>query len=299
MILGTSAYKLGYRATVFEPVTEAGWGILAGMGKPGARRSFYVNNDDAAKVMARAIAARAAAGVLPEPQPPPGSGPATTCWPTWPRCGPPGRTPPGTRPCWSGWPACGPRSTAGGSPPSSPPPCPATASRAGQIGRRIDGKTVNRRGPARADILRRRSPNVTRTGATASPAAGLLALAARPASASTPASTPNPVTGLRAIPLAGTAPHARNRPRRPFCTPTRAPLAPSSCHSPSSLSVTSRRARSGRSRACRKCGGAGRRRSPSGRAWRYCHRCHGTGARLRTGRRIWNYLRRAYRDGTR
>ena len=45
MILGTSAYKLGYRATVFEPVTEAGWGILAGMGKPGARRSFYVNND--------------------------------------------------------------------------------------------------------------------------------------------------------------------------------------------------------------------------------------------------------------
>jgi DNA segregation ATPase FtsK/SpoIIIE, S-DNA-T family len=34
MILGTSAYKSGYRATVFEPVTEAGWGILAGMGKP-------------------------------------------------------------------------------------------------------------------------------------------------------------------------------------------------------------------------------------------------------------------------
>jgi S-DNA-T family DNA segregation ATPase FtsK/SpoIIIE len=44
MILGTSAYKLGYRATVFEPGTEAGWGILAGMGKPGARRSFYVDN---------------------------------------------------------------------------------------------------------------------------------------------------------------------------------------------------------------------------------------------------------------
>jgi hypothetical protein len=35
MILGTSAYKLGYRATVFESVTEAGWGILAGMGKLG------------------------------------------------------------------------------------------------------------------------------------------------------------------------------------------------------------------------------------------------------------------------
>ena len=72
MILGTSAYKLGYRATVFEPGTEAGWGILAGMGKPGARRSFYVDNDRAAKVMARAIEARAAAGVLPEPAGRPG-----------------------------------------------------------------------------------------------------------------------------------------------------------------------------------------------------------------------------------
>ena len=36
MILGTSAYKNGYRATVFEPVVEAGWGILSGLGKPGA-----------------------------------------------------------------------------------------------------------------------------------------------------------------------------------------------------------------------------------------------------------------------
>jgi hypothetical protein len=48
--------------------------------------------------------------------------------------------------------------------------------------------------------------------------------------------------------------------------------------------------------ACRKCHGAGRHRSPSGRAWRYCHRCHGTGARLRTGRRIYNYLRSTWRD---
>src|SRR6185369_5419240 len=33
MILGTSAYKQGYRATVFEPVVQAGWGILRGIGK--------------------------------------------------------------------------------------------------------------------------------------------------------------------------------------------------------------------------------------------------------------------------
>jgi hypothetical protein len=51
--------------------------------------------------------------------------------------------------------------------------------------------------------------------------------------------------------------------------------------------------------ACRKCGGAGRRRSPSGRAWRYCRRCGGTGARLRTGRRTWNYLRHLHKEGHR
>ncbi|TDB96366.1 hypothetical protein [Actinomadura sp. 7K534] len=44
-------------------------------------------------------------------------------------------------------------------------------------------------------------------------------------------------------------------------------------------------------RACRKCDGAGRFRSPSGRAWRYCNRCGGKGAQLRTGRRIWTHLK--------
>ncbi|GGO67102.1 cell division protein FtsK [Nonomuraea cavernae] len=67
MILGTSAYKQGYRATVFEPVTDAGWGILAGLGKAAARRSFYLDTRDAEKVVARAVAARVQAGTLPEP----------------------------------------------------------------------------------------------------------------------------------------------------------------------------------------------------------------------------------------
>jgi hypothetical protein len=40
--------------------------------------------------------------------------------------------------------------------------------------------------------------------------------------------------------------------------------------------------------ACRRCEGAGRHRSPSGRAWRRCRRCRGTGERLRLGRRVWN-----------
>ncbi|MBO2456571.1 hypothetical protein [Actinomadura violacea] len=45
-------------------------------------------------------------------------------------------------------------------------------------------------------------------------------------------------------------------------------------------------------RACRTCAGAGRFRSPSGKAWRYCRKCSGRGAQLRTGRRIWNALKR-------
>ena len=49
-------------------------------------------------------------------------------------------------------------------------------------------------------------------------------------------------------------------------------------------------------RACRKCDGAGRFRSPSGRAWRYCSRCGGRGAQLRAGRRIWTHLKRIDRD---
>ncbi|WP_019630212.1 hypothetical protein [Actinomadura atramentaria] len=44
-------------------------------------------------------------------------------------------------------------------------------------------------------------------------------------------------------------------------------------------------------RSCRKCDGAGRFRSPSGRAWRYCNHCAGRGAQLRTGRRLWTYLK--------
>lgn len=152
MILGTSAYKLGYRATVFEPVTEAGWGILAGMGKPGARRSFYVNNDQAATVMARAVELRGAAGVLPAPV----TGPArpaadvladvAAVWPAgedaaWNETLLERLT--SLRPdVYSRWETSQLTAALSG-----------YGIATGQIGRRIDGKTVNRRGPARADIL--------------------------------------------------------------------------------------------------------------------------------------------------
>jgi DnaJ-class molecular chaperone len=52
-------------------------------------------------------------------------------------------------------------------------------------------------------------------------------------------------------------------------------------------------------KACPRCTGTGKRRSPSGRAFRLCRRCDGTGRRLRAGRWIYNQLSRTHRDGTR
>ncbi|MGH3099277.1 MAG: hypothetical protein ACRDMV_25130 [Streptosporangiales bacterium] len=43
---------------------------------------------------------------------------------------------------------------------------------------------------------------------------------------------------------------------------------------------------------CWRCGGSGKFRSPSGRAWRRCRRCRGTGRRVRYGRRVWTTLAR-------
>ncbi|ONI72707.1 cell division protein FtsK [Actinosynnema sp. ALI-1.44] len=153
MILGTSAYKQGLRATAFKPVEEAGWGILSGIGEPGARRSFAVNSDDAKKVVARAIASRVKAGTMPDPDVQTrAAGPAydvlTDVATVWPQ---------GTDAVWNetlierltdyrpdvyrGW-----------------KPAQLTAAlsvhrvKVGQIGRRIDGKTVTRRGPRSDDV---------------------------------------------------------------------------------------------------------------------------------------------------
>lgn len=43
--------------------------------------------------------------------------------------------------------------------------------------------------------------------------------------------------------------------------------------------------------ACRWCSGTGKRRSPTGKAWRPCGRCGGKGRRVRLGRRIFEALR--------
>jgi S-DNA-T family DNA segregation ATPase FtsK/SpoIIIE len=152
MILGTSMYKLGYRATVFEPVTEAGWGILAGIGKPGARRSFALDNDQAAKVMARAIEARAATGVLPAPADTPAR-PAADVLADVAAIWPAGEDAAWNETLLERLAQLRPETYARWEPAQLTTALSGYGITTGQIGRRIDGRTVNRRGPARADIL--------------------------------------------------------------------------------------------------------------------------------------------------
>ena len=65
MILGTSAYKNGIRATTFRPEIDAGIGYLIGAGPaPQVVRSFYLDLPAAERVAARARALREAAGTL-------------------------------------------------------------------------------------------------------------------------------------------------------------------------------------------------------------------------------------------
>lgn len=42
--------------------------------------------------------------------------------------------------------------------------------------------------------------------------------------------------------------------------------------------------------ACSRCGGSGRRRSPSGKNYGRCRKCKGKGERIRLGRRVMNRL---------
>ncbi len=155
MILGTSAYKNGYRATVFEPVKEAGWGILSGIGKTGPRRSYYVDNVAAEKIVARAVALRTKAGTLPDPdqreqQARPTYDVLADVAYVWPS---------GEDAVWNetlierladyrpdvygGW---KPEQLTAVLKPHGVP--------VGQIGRRVDGKAITRRGPKRDDITR-------------------------------------------------------------------------------------------------------------------------------------------------
>jgi S-DNA-T family DNA segregation ATPase FtsK/SpoIIIE len=65
MILGTSAYKNGARATTFRPKIDAGLGYLKGEeNTPQVVRTYYLNNADTDRAAKRARAIREAAGTL-------------------------------------------------------------------------------------------------------------------------------------------------------------------------------------------------------------------------------------------
>jgi S-DNA-T family DNA segregation ATPase FtsK/SpoIIIE len=65
MILGTSAYKTGLRATTLRPEIDAGIGYLVGGGPaPQVVRTFYLNMSDAERAAIRARALREAAGTV-------------------------------------------------------------------------------------------------------------------------------------------------------------------------------------------------------------------------------------------
>jgi S-DNA-T family DNA segregation ATPase FtsK/SpoIIIE len=65
MILGTSAYKNGARATTFRPKIDAGLGYLKGEENvPQVVRTYYLNDGDTERVAKRARALREAAGTL-------------------------------------------------------------------------------------------------------------------------------------------------------------------------------------------------------------------------------------------
>jgi S-DNA-T family DNA segregation ATPase FtsK/SpoIIIE len=64
MILGTSKYKEGIRATMFGD-DDYGWAWLVGLGKAVTLRTFGVNGDLAKKVIKLALAFRRSAGTLP------------------------------------------------------------------------------------------------------------------------------------------------------------------------------------------------------------------------------------------
>ncbi len=153
MILGTSMYKNGYRATVFEPGIEAGWGIAVGLGKAAAYRSYYVDSIGAEKIVTRAVELRTKAGTMP-------TAPVEREMPlfdvlsdvlsVWPA---------EEKAAWNetllaGLSELRPDIYAGWEPAQLTSALKPHEVPIGPIGRRIDGRSVTRRGPAKADVLK-------------------------------------------------------------------------------------------------------------------------------------------------
>lgn len=152
MVLGTSMYKNGIRATQFTAADKGmGW-LVGATDEPAITRTYYVDAPMAEKVVARAVELRAGAGMLPEGTPKLEPAPAydllADVLGIWPD---------GEDKAWSetllermadlrpdvytGW---------------KPDQLTAALKPLGvtvdQVFRRIDGKAVNQRGPKRADV---------------------------------------------------------------------------------------------------------------------------------------------------
>ncbi|MEV5629208.1 FtsK/SpoIIIE domain-containing protein [Micromonospora tulbaghiae] len=65
MVLGTSMYKQGIRATMFGD-EDYGWGWLVGLGKPVSARGYYVDGPGAKRIVEHAIRHRQGAGTMPD-----------------------------------------------------------------------------------------------------------------------------------------------------------------------------------------------------------------------------------------
>ena len=159
MILGTSAYKLGHRATAFKPGPpaeggQAGWGILRGIGETGARCSFYIDADQATRIVEHAVALRTAAGTMPAA----GTqtreaGPAYDVLADVAAIWPMGEDAAWNETLLERLASLRPEVYGRWEPAQLTTALSGYGVKAGQIGRRVDGKTINRRGPAHADIL--------------------------------------------------------------------------------------------------------------------------------------------------
>jgi S-DNA-T family DNA segregation ATPase FtsK/SpoIIIE len=153
MILGTSAYKQGFRATIFKPVDEAGWGVLRGFGDVQTCRSFEVDTNKARPIVARAVALRTASGNIPTFPTERDLGPAHSVLDDVARIWPDGEDEVWNETLIERLTELRPDVYDGWKPiqlTSALTPHGVTVK---QIGRRIDGKPVTRRGPVRKDIL--------------------------------------------------------------------------------------------------------------------------------------------------
>ncbi|MFJ6212227.1 cell division protein FtsK [Streptomyces sp. NPDC092296] len=156
MILGTSAYKNGIRATTFRPEVDAGLGYLAGAtATPTVVKTAYLDTPATEAIAKRALAMRKAAGTLTghaAGQAPERSDPNATLLDDLDAVWPTGETKVWGETLTTALAALRPERYDGWAPEQLAAALRPLGIEPGQISRRIDGKVVNRRGYDRSAI---------------------------------------------------------------------------------------------------------------------------------------------------